>query len=70
VKAKCDRCSGELYQRADDTEDTVQKRLKVYFEQTAPLIDYYQKKRKLLEIEGERGIDEVRGEMISALRAG
>ena len=43
VAGKCDRCSGELYQRADDTEETVKKRLGVYFEETSPLIDYYKK---------------------------
>ena len=69
VEGKCDRCGGELYQRADDTVETVQKRLEVYFAQTAPLIDYYQEKGKLVEAKGEQGIEEVRDELIAALRA-
>ncbi len=62
---KCDRCGGELYQRADDTVETVKERLKVYFAQTAPLIDYYTRAGKLLEVDGEGGVDEV-GERILA----
>jgi adenylate kinase len=48
----CDKCSGELYQRADDNEATVSSRLKVYDEQTAPLIDYYSKQGKVRTIDG------------------
>jgi adenylate kinase len=48
----CDRCGGELYQRADDNEATVSSRLKVYDEQTAPLIDYYGKQSKVRRING------------------
>lgn len=62
---KCDRCGGELYQRTDDTVETVKKRLQVYFAQTAPLIDYYTRAGKLLEVDGEGGVDEV-GERIMA----
>ena len=43
VKGRCDRCEGELYQRADDKPGTVKKRLEVYFAETAPLIDYFKK---------------------------
>ena len=63
VPGKCDQCGGELYQRADDTMETVKERLQVYFAQTAPLIDYYAKGSKLLEVDGEGGVDEV-GERI------
>ena len=66
---KCDRCGGELYQRADDTVETVKERLGVYFAQTAPLIDYYTRAGKLLEVDGEGGVDEVR-ERILALMGG
>ncbi len=66
---KCDRCGGELYQRADDTVETVKERLRVYFAQTAPLIDYYTRAGKLLEVDGEGGVDEVR-ERILALMGG
>ncbi len=59
VGGKCDNCGGELYQRPDDTVETVKKRLEVYFAQTAPLIDYYTKADKLLEIDGEGSVNEV-----------
>ena len=68
VWGKCDKCGGELYQRPDDTVETVKKRLQVYFAQTTPLIDYYNQADKLTEIDGEGGIDEVGGRMIIALR--
>ena len=67
VKGKCDRCGGELYQRADDNEETVKKRLKVYFAETMPLIDYYKKAGKLLEIEGEGSTDEVNRRIVTTL---
>jgi adenylate kinase len=68
VWGKCDKCGGELYQRHDDTVETVKQRLKVYFAQTAPLIDYYAKVGKLLEIDGEGGVDKVGSRIISALQ--
>ena len=48
----CDKCGGELYQRADDNEKTVTSRLEVYEAQTRPLIDYYEKQGKLRRIDG------------------
>ena len=51
-KTTCDRCGGELYQRKDDNPETVQSRLDVYTEQTAPLIDYYTKKGLILNFTG------------------
>jgi adenylate kinase len=47
----CDSCGSELYVRADDREDAVAKRLEVYREQTAPLIDYYRKKGLLVDVD-------------------
>ncbi len=67
VWGKCDRCGGELYQRSDDTAETVKNRLEVYFAQTAPLIDYYARGDKLLEIDGEGGVDEVSKRIITTL---
>ncbi len=67
VWGKCDNCGGELYQRADDTVETVKNRLKVYFAQTAPLIDYYTQAGKLLEVDGEGGVDEVARRIVTAL---
>jgi len=68
VQGKCDRCGGELYQRADDTVETVKNRLKVYFTETAPLINYYAKADKLLEVEGEGEVDEVGKRIVDALK--
>ena len=55
----CDKCGSELYQRDDDTEATVSNRLKVYRENTMPLIDYYADKGTLVTIKGIGTIDEI-----------
>jgi adenylate kinase len=68
VAGKCDRCGGELYQRADDTEETVKKRLVVFAAETSPLIQYYSKSKKLLEVEGEGSEDAIETRIIEALR--
>ena len=70
VWGKCDRCGGELYQRPDDSVETVKERLKVYFSQTTPLIDYYTQGGKLLEVNGGGGVDEVSKSIIIALKEG
>ena len=67
VWGKCDKCGGELYQRSDDTPETVKKRLEVYFSQTAPVIDYYARAGKLLEVDGEGGVDEVSRRIFATL---
>jgi adenylate kinase len=67
VKGKCDKCGGELYQRADDTAETVRKRLDVYLTETAPLIGYYKKAGKLLEINGVGDMAQISESLISAL---
>lgn len=67
VWGRCDNCGGELYQRPDDTVETVKKRLEVYFAQTAPLIDYYTQAGKLLEVDGEGRVNEVGRRIIAAL---
>ncbi len=64
----CDKCGGELYQRKDDTEETVANRINVYQEQTKPLIEYYTKKGIILNINGEQPIDKVGSDIISNLR--
>jgi adenylate kinase len=63
----CDKCGGELYQRDDDQEETIKKRLDVYQSQTAPLIDYYGKKGLLKSIEGTGSIDEIFGKLVTTL---
>ena len=67
VAGKCDRCGGELYQRPDDNVETVKKRLDVYFKETSPLIDYYNRTGKLLEINGEGSAAAVNQRIIAAL---
>jgi adenylate kinase len=68
VKGKCDKCGGELYQRADDNTETIKKRLEVFFSETAPLIDYYSKEGKLLEIQGEGSMNDITERIIQALK--
>jgi len=65
----CDKCGSKLVQRDDDKEETVRNRLKVYQEQTAPLIEYYRKKGKLVDIDGTGGIDAVFERMVKAISA-
>jgi len=67
---KCDKCGGELYQRSDDTEETVKERLKVYFAQTIPVLDYYDREGKLAKVDGKLGIDKVSGEIMEVLERG
>ena len=55
----CDECGGELYQRKDDSEDTIKNRLNVYVENSKPLIDYYAEKGLLQEVDGNQAINEV-----------
>ncbi|MCL2411008.1 MAG: adenylate kinase [Treponema sp.] len=55
----CDHCGGEVYIRDDDKPEAVQKRLEVYREQTAPLIDFYREKGLLLDIDASPMVDEI-----------
>ncbi len=55
----CDKCNGELFQRGDDKEETIKKRLDVYDAQTAPLIDYYKKKGILKSVAGTGSINDI-----------
>jgi len=64
----CDRCGGELYQRADDTPQTQQRRIRVYLEQTAPLIDYYRHKGLLVEVDGQGEIDQVQARLLAIIQ--
>jgi len=61
VDGICDVCGGELFIREDDKEEKVKKRLEVFREQTLPLIDYYQKKRrKIIRVSGVGSVDEIK----------
>jgi adenylate kinase len=64
----CDKCSGELYQRSDDTEEKVGTRLDEYTNKTAPLLEYYANKGLLREVDGQQDIDEVTAAIASLLR--
>ena len=59
----CDECGGELYQRKDDSEDTIRDRLRVYHEQTEPVLHYYSQQGKLQKVAGELGRDRVYDEV-------
>ena len=67
VAGKCDACGGELYQRADDTEETVKERLQAYHAQTQPLIDYYEKRGIVATVIGVGDIKEIFGKVAEAL---
>ena len=60
---RCDQCGGDLYQREDDRPETVRRRLGVYLQQTAPLIEYYRSRGKLVEIDGGKSVEEVAEEL-------
>ena len=68
VSGLCDIDGSELYQRADDAEETARRRLEVYFQQTAPLIDYYKRAGNLTEIDGERDVEQVGKSLVSVLQ--
>lgn len=62
-EGKCDRCGGELYQRADDNAETVQNRLDVNIKQSKPLLDFYDAKGYLRTINGQQDINVVFAEI-------
>ncbi len=63
----CDKCGGELIQRADDNKETVENRIKVYDDQTAPLIGYYKESGKLAEFDGEQALDDLFCEIVKRI---
>jgi adenylate kinase len=63
----CDHDGSELYQRDDDKAETVINRIQVYFAQTAPLIEYYQRAGQLIEIDGAQPIEQVSADLLAAL---
>ncbi len=68
VAGKCDLDGSELYQREDDKAETVARRIHVYFEQTAPLVDYYRAQDKLVEIDGTQPIEDVTDALLAAIK--
>lgn len=69
IEGRCDKCGGELYQRPDDAVEIVEGRLRVYHEQTKPLIAYYRKQGVLFDINGEQAPDVVFANMMQILRS-
>ncbi|CCB86002.1 MULTISPECIES: adenylate kinase [Parachlamydia] len=61
----CDICGGELVRRSDDDPNVVQQRLKVYHEQTAPLVEFYQKRNVLIPVNGERSPEQVFADLMN-----
>lgn len=59
VDGICDECGGDLYQRPDDNEETIVKRLEIYSKETAPLKEFYRKQGKLKTIQGRGGMDKI-----------
>ena len=64
----CDACSGELFQRDDDREETVRHRLEVYTKQTAPLVAYYADEGILIGIDATGPVEEITERALAALR--
>ena len=69
VDGVCDRCGGQVIQRADDADEAaVARRLDIYFEQTTPVIEYYRGKKVLKELDGSLNIDAVGKAMLAAIK--
>jgi len=69
VDGKCDKCGGELYQRADDSVEVIQNRLSVYADQTKPIIAFYRSEGLLISIPAEGDVSEITDRAIGALSA-
>lgn len=67
VEGKCDSCGGELFQRADDSEEAVLERLRLFDEQTKPVLGFYKKQGVLQEIDGERPIATILKDILERL---
>lgn len=66
----CDKCGAEIYQRDDDREDTIEARLKVYEQETFPLVDYYGKKKLYRPVNGIGSVDTITESVVRAIEAG
>jgi adenylate kinase len=64
----CDKDQSELYQRVDDKAETVKKRIDVYWEQTSPLIEYYQQNNLLVEVDGTQSIENVASQLLESIK--
>jgi adenylate kinase len=66
-KEKCPDCGGDIILRIDDTDEVIAKRLKVFQDETIPVIEYYRKQEKLLEVDGAQSIEKVFDDILSVL---
>ncbi|MCL4509495.1 MAG: adenylate kinase [Bacteroidetes bacterium] len=66
--SKCPKCGGELYQRDDDKQETIERRFEVYQKQTKPVREFYSKKKMLVEVDGIGEIDEITKRLKKALK--
>jgi adenylate kinase len=64
---RCPRCGGELYQRADDRPEVVRRRLQVQWPEVRGLADYYGEQKKLVEIDGEKSVEQVEEDLVKAI---
>jgi adenylate kinase len=69
VEGVCDVCGATLTQRSDDTPEAVERRLSIYYEQTAPVLDYYRAAGLLLDVDGDRPIAEISDGIVEALQS-
>lgn len=67
VAGVCDNCGGEVYQRPDDRPEVQKKRIEIYLEQTAPLIEYFERLGKLVRIDGQQTVEKVYADVMAAL---
>lgn len=63
VVMTCDNCGSRLYQRSDDKAETIKRRLEIYRQDSAPVIEYYQKDKKLFQVDSDEGPEVVLGEI-------
>ena len=66
-EGKCDKCGAAVIQRDDDKEETVRERLRIFHEQTEPLIDFYKGKGMLVTVKGGTTVEETSGKILKAL---
>ena len=66
----CDECGGEIYQRADDNEETIRTRMEVYWRNAKPIVDYYETQGKLKKIDGNKDSQEVQETLLKIFNEG
>jgi len=67
IDGVCDNCGGKLIQRDDDKEDVVKRRFEVFYNQTMPVIKYYEEKGILIKVNGNKSLDDIKSEIFKLL---